>query len=91
MTLNNNIFSSNKYYCFNNNDTPFDQDELCTTISDGGSVFGDVSSSDDKGINDYDSQDYSKNNWKGNNVGILNSAIIIILNDIILLSVWIIF
>ena len=91
MTLNNNIFSSNKYYCFINNNALFGQDELCTNISDGRSVFGDVSGSDDKGINDYDSQDDSKNNWKGNNVGILNSAIIIILNDIILLSVWILF
>ena len=56
-------------------------------ISDDGSICRDVNSSDEEEINDQGSQDDSKNYEIGENNGILDSIIIIILNDILLLSV----
>ena len=55
-------------------------------ISDDGSTCRDVNNSDEEGINDQDSEDNSKNYEMGEDDGILDSIIIIILNDIILLS-----
>ena len=55
-------------------------------ISDDGSICRDVNSSDEEAINDQRSQDDSKNYEIGEDDGILDSIIIIILNDIILLS-----
>ena len=60
-------------------------------ISFDGSTCRDVHSSDKEEINDQGSQDDSKNNEIGEDDGILDSVIIIILNDIILLSVRILF
>ena len=56
-------------------------------ISDDGSTYRDVNSSDEEEINDQGSQVYSKNYERGEGGGILDGIIIIILNDIILLSV----
>ena len=56
-------------------------------ISDDGSTYRDVNSSDEEEINDQGSQVYSKNYERREGDGILDSIIIIILNDIILLSV----
>ena len=55
-------------------------------ISDDGSICRDVNSSDEEEINDQGSQDDSKNYEIGEDDGILGSIIIIILNNIILLS-----
>ena len=55
-------------------------------ISDDSSICRDVNSSDEEEINDQRSQDDSKNYEIGEDDGILDSIIIIILNDIILLS-----
>ena len=55
-------------------------------ISADSSVCSDVNSSDEKENNDQGSQDDSKNYEIGENDGILDSIIMIILNDIILLS-----
>ena len=55
-------------------------------ISDDSSIFRDVNSSDEEEINDQRSQDDSINYEIGEDDDILDSIIIIILNDIILLS-----
>ena len=55
-------------------------------ISDDGSTCRDVNSSDEEEINDKGSQDDSKSYEIGEDGGILDSIIIIISNDIILLS-----
>ena len=55
-------------------------------ISDDGSTCRDVNNSDEEEINDQDSEDNSKNYEMGEDDGILDSIIIIILNDIMLLS-----
>ena len=55
-------------------------------ISDDSSICRDVNSSDEEEINDRRSQDDSINYEIGEDDGILDSIIIIILNDIILLS-----
>ena len=55
-------------------------------ISDDSSIFRDVNSSDEEEINDQRSLDDSINYEIGEDDGILGSIIIIILNDIILLS-----
>ena len=55
-------------------------------ISDDSSIFRDVNSSDEEEINDQRSLDDSINYEIGEDDGILDSIIIIILNDIILLS-----
>ena len=55
-------------------------------ISDDSSICRDVNSSDEKEINDQRSQDDSINHEIGEYDDILDSIIIIILNDIILLS-----
>ena len=55
-------------------------------ISADSSICRDVNSSDEKENNDQGSQDDSKNCEIGENDGILDSIIMIILNDIILLS-----
>ena len=54
-------------------------------ISDNGSISRDVNSSDEEAINDQRSQDDSKNYEIGEDDGILDSIIIITLNDIVLL------
>jgi len=56
-------------------------------ISDDSSICRDVNSSDKEEINDQRSQDDSINFEIGEDDGILDNIIIIILNDIILLSV----
>ena len=56
-------------------------------ISDDSSICREVNSSDDEEINDQRSQDDSINYEIGEDDGIIDSIIIIILNDIILLSV----
>ena len=55
-------------------------------ISDDSSICRDVNSSDEEEINDQHSQDDSINYEIGEDDDILDSIIIIILNDIILLS-----
>ena len=55
-------------------------------ISDDSSICRDVNSSDEEEINDQRSQDDSINYEIGEDDDILDSIIIIILNDIILLS-----
>ena len=55
-------------------------------ISDDGSICRDVNSSDEEEINDQRSQDDSINYEIGEDDDIFDSIIIIILNDIILLS-----
>ena len=57
-------------------------------ISDDSSICRDVNSSDKEEFNDQHSQDDSINFEIGEDDGILDNIIIIILNDIILLSVW---
>ena len=84
--MNNNIYSSNYYYYCITNDTLFDQNELYTHISDGDSTYEDVNSSDDEGSNNLGSQGDSKHYERGDDMGIFNSNIIIVLNDIVLLS-----
>ena len=58
-------------------------------ISDNGSISRDVNISDEGKINDQGSQDDSKIYEIGEDDGILDNIIIIILNDVILLSAWI--
>ena len=58
-------------------------------ISDDGSVCRDANSSDEEEINDHRSQDDSINYEIGEDGDTFDSIIIIILNDIILLSAWI--
>ena len=58
-------------------------------ISDDSSIYRDVNSSDEEKINDQRSQDDSINYEIGEDDDILDSIIIIILNDIVLLSAWI--
>ena len=54
-------------------------------ISDDSSTCRDINSSDEEAINDQRSQDDSKNYEIGEDDGILDSIIIITLNDIVLL------
>ena len=56
-------------------------------ISDDGSIWRDTNSSDEEEINDQGSQYDSKSYEIGEVDGILDSVIIIILNDIVLLLV----